>query len=29
MKRGGLDLGVLNKRSPASCISTACELAGF
>ena len=29
MKRGGLDLGVLNKRSPASCISIDCELTGF
>ena len=29
MKRGGLDLGVLNKRSPASCISIHCGLTGF
>ena len=29
MKRGGLDLRILNKRSPANCISTDCELAGF
>ena len=29
MKRGGFDLGVFNKRRPASCISTDCELASF